>query len=221
MKLFTLLLSLTLSFSIFASTSRLENLIDEHQYFLTVEWDQKDKAVFEGKSREFGRKFNDIVTNEVITKKEIMDVFQSHVMDPKAAARLNVRLALLPAQPSAEAIKALFEDTKKDLYARGASWNGEIDWEAVGWIVGIVVIIAAAAWYGASQSADGYSYCKTDPTLYGCKDYKSPGTYVCTSWGTEWRCTTTTSTDYAGNSRSEQVCGNYQACMGGYYKKDE
>lgn len=121
MKLFTLLLSLTLSFSIFASTSKLENLIDEHQYFLTVEWDQKDKAVYDAKSREFGKKFNEIVSSQGITKKEILELFQSQVKGPNMAASLNVRLALLPAQPRAEAIKELFEDTKKDLYARGAS----------------------------------------------------------------------------------------------------
>lgn len=115
MKLFTLLLSLTLSFSVFASTSHLSNLIDEHQYFLTVEWDQKDKATYDAKSREFGKKFNEIVSTNVITKKEILDVFQSRVTDPKVAARLNVRLALLPAQPSPEAIKELLEETKKDL----------------------------------------------------------------------------------------------------------
>ncbi len=217
MKLFTLFLSLTLSFNIFASTSKLENLIDEHQYFLTVEWDQKDKSVYEAKSREFGKKFNEIMTGEGITKKDVLEVFQSHVKDPKAAARLNVRLALLPLQPSAEAIKGLFEETKKDLYATGASWNGEIDWPIVGMLVGITVLIAAAAWYGSTQ---GYSYCDTDSTMYGCKDYESPGTYVCTNWGTEWRCTSTTTTDYYGNPRTEQVCGNYNACLGGYYKKD-
>lgn len=217
MKIFTLLLSLTLSFSIFASTSKLENLIDEHQYFLTVEWDQKDKAVYDAKSREFGEKFNEIITNEGITKKEILDVFQSHVMDPKAAARLNVRLALLPTQPSPEAMKELLEETKKDLYSTGASWNGEIDWPTVGMLVGFVVILAAAAWYGSSQR---YSYCDSDPTLYGCKDYESPGTYVCTNWGEEWRCTSTTTTDYYGNPTTNQTCGWYSACMGGYFKKD-
>ena len=217
MKIFTLLLSLTLSFSIFASTSRLENLIDEHQYFLTVEWDQKDQAVYDAKSSEFGKKFNEIITSEGTSKKEIMEVFQSQVKDPKAAARLNVRLALLPAQPSAESMKQLLEETKKDLYSKGASWNGEIDWPTVGMLVGIAVLIAAAAWYGSTQK---YSYCDTDSTLYGCKDYEDPGTYVCTNWGEEWRCTSTSSTSYSGDITTNQTCGWYSACMGGYFKKD-
>ena len=218
MKLFTLLLSLTLSSNIFASTSNLKNLIDEHQYFLTVEWDQKDRDAYEEKSREFGKKFNEIVTSTTMSRAEILDVFQSQVMNPKAAARLNVRLALLPAQPSPEVIRELIEETKKDLYARGASWNGEVDWQMVGFLVGFAVILAAAAWYGSTQSAK--TYCDYDSTSYGCKDYESPGTYVCTNWGTEWRCTSTTTTDYYGNPRTEQVCGNYNACMGGYFKKD-
>lgn len=215
MKIFTLLLSLTLSFSIFASTSKLGALIDEHQYFLTVEWDQKDKDAYDAKSREFGEKFNEIITNEGITKKEIMEVFQAHVRDPKAAARLNLRLALLPAHPSAEALKGLLEDTKEDLYSTGASWNGEIDWETTAWLVGFAVILAAAALYGRSNS-----YCALDSTSYGCKDYEDPGTYVCTNWGEEWRCTSTSSTSYSGDVTTNQTCGWYSACTGGYYKKD-
>lgn len=216
MKLFTLLLSLFLSFNIFASTSNLENLINEHQYFLTVEWDQKDKELYEQKSREFGKNFNEIISKG-ISRNEINNVFQSHIKDPKAVARLNVRLALLPAEPSADDMRELFEETKKDFYAKGASWSGDIDWEAVAWIVGITLFLAASAWYGYSQRID---MCEISPKSYGCEGYEDPGTYYCTSWGSEWRCTTTTSTDYLGNPTSTQVCGSYEVCKSGYYKKD-
>lgn len=219
MKLFTLLLSLTLSFSIFASTSRLENLIDEHQYFLTVEWDQKDRAAYDEKSRQFGKQFNELLVSQKLNRSELMEVFKSKVKNPKVAERLNVRMSLLPTNPGVDALKVLVEETKKDLYAQGASWNGEIDWPVVGMLVGLVVIIAAAAWYGSTQKYS-YSYCDSDPTLYGCDEYESPGTYVCTNWGEEWRCTSTTTTDYWGNPTTNQTCGWYSACMGGYFKKD-
>lgn len=218
MKLFTLLLSLTLSFSIFASTSKLETLIDEHQYFLTVEWDQKDKAALDNKSREFGRQMNEILVTENLSRDGIITVFKSKIKNPKVAERLNVRLSLLPQNPGVDALKVLVEETKKDLYTQGAAWNGEIDWPVVGYLVGMVVLIAAAAWYGSTQSAK--TYCDYDSTSYGCEDYESPGTYVCTNWGEEWRCTSTTTTDYYGNPTTTQVCGTYPTCMGGYYKKD-
>ncbi|MES2526574.1 MAG: hypothetical protein V4598_05780 [Bdellovibrionota bacterium] len=218
MKIFTLLLSLTLSFNIFASTSKLGALIDEHQYFLTVEWDQKDKTVYEDKSREFGRQFNELLVTEKLTRAEVMEVFKAKLINPKVAERLALRMQLLPMNPGAEALKVLVEETKNDIYAQGAAWNGDIDWGMVGTLVGLVVVIALATWYGQSQSAK--TYCDYDSTSYGCEDYESPGTYVCTNWGTEWRCTSTTTTDYAGNPRTEQVCGNYNACLGGYFKKD-
>jgi len=218
MKLFTLLLSLTLSFSIFASTSKLEDLINEHQYFLTVEWDQKDRVAYDEKSRQFGRQFNELLVTENLTRTEIIGVFKSKIKNPKVVERLNVRMSLLPQNPGVDDLKVLVEETKKDYYAQGASWNGEIDWPIVGFLVGMVVIIAAAAWYGSTQSAK--TYCDYDSTAYGCEDYESPGTYVCTNWGEEWRCTSTTTTDYWGNPTTTQTCGSYPTCMGGYYKKD-
>ncbi len=218
MKLFTLLLSLTLSFSIFASTSKLGALIDEHQYFLTVEWDQKDQSAYEAKSREFGNQFNEILKTENMSRTDVLEVFKARIVNPKVAERLAMRLNLLPQNPGADALKAIIDETKKDLYAQGAAWNGDIDWGMVGMLVGLVVVIAAATWYGQSQSAK--TYCDYDSTSYGCADYESPGTYVCTNWGTEWRCTSTTTTDYWGNPTTNQTCGNYNACLGGYFKKD-
>lgn len=218
MKLFTLLLSLTLSFSIFASTSKLETLIDEHQYFLTVEWDQKDKSAFDNKSREFGRQLNEILVTENLTRDGMMEVFKSKIKNPKVVERLNVRMSLLPQNPGVDALKVLVEETKNDIYAQGASWNGEIDWPVVGYIVGFLVVLAVATWYGSTHSAK--TYCDYDSTSYGCEDYESPGTYVCTNWGEEWRCTSTTTTDYYGNPTTTQTCGTYPTCMGGYYKKD-
>lgn len=217
MKLFTLLLSLTLSFSIFASTSKLGALIDEHQYFITVEWDQKDRAAFEEKSREFGRQFSAILATEKLGRAEVMEMFKTKLLNPKVAERLNVRMSLLPQNPGAEALKALVEETQKDLYAQGASWNGEIDWEMTGILVGIGLVILLAAWYGQSQS---YSYCKSSPTSYGCKDYVDPGTYYCTEYADELRCTSTTSTNYYGDVTTNQTCRWEQVCVAGYYEKD-
>jgi len=46
MKILSLFLCLCFLENAFAQTSSLETLIDEHQYFLTVEYDQKDKYRF-------------------------------------------------------------------------------------------------------------------------------------------------------------------------------
>ncbi len=219
MKLLTLLLSLTLSFSIFAQTSKLGALIDEHQYFITVEWDQKDKAIYEEKSGEFGRKFNELLATEKLTRADVMEVLKSKLLNPKVADRLNFRLSLLPQNPGAEALQALVEETKKDLYAQGTSWNGEIDWEMTGILVGIGLVILLAGWYGQTQ-AKAKTYCDYVPTAYGCKDYVDQGTYYCTEYVDELECTSTSSTGYYGDVTTKETCRWNKVCVAGYYQKD-
>lgn len=218
MKLFTLLLSLTLSFSIFASTSKLGALIDEHQYFITVEWDQKDRAAYEDKSQEFGRRFSEILATEKLSRAVVMEMLKSKLLNPKVAERLNVRMSLLPENPGPEALRTLVEETKKDLYAQGASWNGEIDWVATGAIVATVLLIGFAAWYGEYRADK--KFCDADPTAYGCKDFGTRGTYVCTEYADELRCTSTSTTNYFGDVTTNQTCRWEQVCVGGYYEKD-
>ena len=82
-------------------------------------------------------------------------------------------------------MKKFLEETKSDLYAQGASWNG--DPVTVGIAVALLIITVAAVYLATSSKKD--VDCHYDPNSYGCKN---PEDYVCTSWGQEWRCSTST-----------------------------
>lgn len=211
MKVFSLLLSLLLSFNLFASTTDLGNLIDHHQFFLTVEWDQKDQRALEAKEKVFGEKFAEIARRENLSQDEILRLIEQRVHSPELVKRLRLRLKLLPLNPGPEAMKEFLDSTKSDLYAQGASWNG--DATTVGIAIALVVITVGAA-YLALNSKKNVD-CHYDSNAYGCK---SPGTYVCTDWGQEYRCSTSTYTDTYGQTRTQESCGYYDACVGGYYK---
>lgn len=211
MKVFSLLLSLFLSFNVFASTTDLGALIDEHQYFLSVEWDQKDQRTLEVQEKVFGQKFEEIARRENITQEDLLKLIEERIHSPELVKRLRLRLKLLPLNPGPEAMKGFLEETKADLYAQGVNWTG--DAVTVGIAFALVLITVGAAYLAITSKKN--VDCHYDPNSYGCK---SPGTYVCTSWGQEWRCSTSNYTDIYGQTRTQETCGYYEACVGGYYK---
>lgn len=211
MKMFTLLLSLFLSFNLFASTSELGTLIDEHQFFLTVEWDQKDQRTLEAKEKVFGEKFAEIARRENFTQEDVLKLIEERTFSPELVKRLRLRLSLLPLNPGPDAMKKFLGEVKSDLYAQGASWNGDVT--TLGIALALVIITVAAVYLAVTSKKD--VDCHYDPKSYGCK---SPGEYVCTSWGQEYRCSTSSYTDIHGQTRTQETCGYYEACLGGYYK---
>lgn len=207
MKVFTLVLSLLLSFNLFAATTELGALIDDHQFFLTVEWDQKDQRSLEAREKLFGEKFAEITRREKLTREDLLKLIEERVQSPELVKRLRVRLNLLPLNPSAEAMKTFLEATKKDLYAQGASWNGDST-VTISIAVALVLITAGAVFLAVTSKKD--VDCHYDSNSYGCKN---PGTNVCTEWGQEWRCSTSNYTDIYGQTRTQETCGYYEACV--------
>lgn len=205
MKMFTVVMSLLLSFNLFASTADLGRLIDEHQFFLTVEWDQKDKGVLEMKEKVFGEKFSEIARLGKLTQEDILMLIEERTQSPELVKRLRLRLSLLPLNAGPEALKKLLEETKRDLYAQGASWNG--DTTTVGIAVALVIITVAAAYFAITSKKD--IDCHYDDNSYGCKTPEK----VCTNWGQEWRCSTSSYTDIHGQTRTQETCGYYDACL--------
>ncbi len=211
MKVFSLLMSLLLSFNLFAATADLGTLIDEHQFFLTVEWDQKDQRALEAKEKIFGERFAEIAGREMLTQEDLLKLMEERILSPELVKRLRLRLSLLPLNPGPEAMKKFLQETKSDLYAQGASWNG--DATNVGIALALVILTAGAVYLAITSKKD--VDCHYDSNSYGCK---SPGTYVCTDWGQEYRCSTSSYTDTYGQTRTQESCGYYDACVGGYYK---
>ncbi|MFL5785777.1 MAG: hypothetical protein ACJ76H_14260, partial [Bacteriovoracaceae bacterium] len=70
-KLFSLLLVLCFSVNVMASsTSGLERAMDDYQFALTVEWDQKDQAVYQAKTDAFFAEMAKMIADEGLTKED-------------------------------------------------------------------------------------------------------------------------------------------------------
>lgn len=221
MKIITLLLSLCLSFqSAFAGTSHLESLIDDYQYFITVEWDQSDKETYAKKSEEFGQKMGDLITSEGISKEDYFKLLQKKIDNKEALRRLESRLSLMGDKLSSEEITEVSQEFRKDLYSSGANWlnDGAIEGTL---IVGLILLatIGMAYWLeNRAQSRPTYCQLYTDSELCENGEWRDYSKYVCTENREEWKCTSTTTTDYLGNPRTETTCGWNTVCANGYWK---
>lgn len=221
MKIITLLLSICLSFQCaFADTSQLESLIDDYQYFTTVEWNQKDKEAFAKKSAEFEQKMGDMITSEGISKEDYFKLLRKKIDNKEALRRLESRLSLMSARLSSEEITEISQEFRKDLYSRGASWLDR-DVLQLTLVVGLLLLATIGMAYWLESMAESRpTYCQlyADSELCENGEWRDYSKYVCTENREEWKCTSTTTTDYLGNPRTETTCGWETVCARGYWK---
>lgn len=143
-----------------ASTPGLRQAIDELNYALTVEWDQKDAAVRAARLKEF----NDKVAALNLSQEEMIAFVKSEAKDAKLASDIEAAFAVVAANKmnAAQAQKYMVETMKKS-YNSGASWNGGSGGLLI--VVALILIIAvAASSSGGSSSSGGYYY--DDPYYY-------------------------------------------------------
>lgn len=109
----------------FASNARdLKTAMDEYHYFLTVEWDQKDKAVLEIKTTEFETELNELMDQGLSFRD------MGNVPEELKTLKLDDRELVL---------EKLMNHSN---YSKGASWNGDILAPAI--IMGITAIAIVA-----------------------------------------------------------------------------
>jgi len=128
-KVLSLFISLLLSFNLMAADvgeNRLSRLVDDLQFSLTVEWDQKDKEAFNKINDEFRQKIEAMVQEEGISKAELIKLLEARVSNNKLMDELQIRIQLMSANPTSSEVFALFQEMKSSLYGQGASWNGEV-----------------------------------------------------------------------------------------------
>jgi hypothetical protein len=127
-KIVTIFISLLLSFNLMAASTgenRLSHLIDDLQFSLTVEWDQKDKEAFNKINDEFRQKIEAMVQEDGISKAELINLLEARVSNKKLMDEMQIRIKLMSANPTSSEIFSLFQEMKSSLYRQGASWNGE------------------------------------------------------------------------------------------------
>ena len=147
-KIVSVVLLLCLCTNVFAGTAgvkKLERHLDDYQYAMTVEWDQKDQEFKEAKTKEFNVALEKVIREEGVSQLEIMSLLQKKVVSKDALNAIQLKLALLGNASTPEALAKSLEGATKDMYTQGASWNGEV---VIPLAIGVIVVaIIAYKWW--------------------------------------------------------------------------
>lgn len=190
MKFMSLLVAFCFSMNVFAQTGALEGFekaVDEYQYALTVEWDQKDAKFYDAQTTAFFTKLQKLMKEEGLTQQQVLDLAEKKMNNKEAFAALKLKMSVLSQVNSKEELLKVIKESSNDFYAQGASWNGSV---VVPVIAGLVVvgIIGYVVWWEATHECVAWDY-----------------RYVCNSYN---HC-------YGGYYDSYGYYGGY--CGGGYY----
>jgi hypothetical protein len=155
MRLISALLCFCLTFNVMAASgtvTELEKALDEYQYSLTVEWDQKDPAFMTARTEAFYASLSDLM-NKGLTQEEVLAVVSKKSKNPKEIEALKLKMEALAGKASsanelAEAITA----NSKGMYASGASWEGSAILISVGIVALVGAAIAYSIWFDKSHT---------------------------------------------------------------------
>ena len=128
MKILSLLLALTFSFSALANSVgkiAFENAMDEYHYAIAVDWDQKDQEFYDKATTEFHQEISKIYKSGELSRNDLLTILSDRIKDKKLRDSLILKFSLLENASSAEEVTKLIKDFSKTMYSQGASWNGE------------------------------------------------------------------------------------------------
>lgn len=176
MRFFSLFLAFCLSLNVMAGTGSIqafEKALDTYQYELSVEWDQKDQTFYEAKTKEFFTKIDKLIKEEGLTQNEIITLMEKKANNPALINALKLKLSLLKNGASTEELLRAINESSKEIYDQGASWNGQVISTVVGGLI-IAAIIGYAIWFDSNYKCAAYE------TRYACetKTCNTPNTYV-------------------------------------------
>ena len=204
MKILSLLLSLCITLNTFAATgglTELERQIDEYQYVMTVEWDQKDQIFYDKETDEFLKKLGETIQKEGLTKEQIGQIAEKKIQNTRTLEALKLKLSLLSSKPSESELAETLRETSKEFYHRGASWSGSKA-EIAGTVLA-VLLVGYIIWWNSTHECEGY----VTETECGWYD-------VCSSYGYDYE----TGSRYCMSYSSQYGCFDNTRCTG-YVKK--
>lgn len=136
MKFIALLLSL-ISLSTYANTQgEFKHLINDLQYQLTVEWDQRDQAFYSEATGKFEAKVKALF-EKGLTKQELQAALKEGANSAEALAKIELLIRLNKIETPQELMSHI-RNNSQDFYQRGANWNGEVHM----WVIGSVLLAA-------------------------------------------------------------------------------
>lgn len=174
MKILSLVLCLCISMNVFAvsaSQADFERSLDNLQYSMTVEWDQKDQDFYNQVSDKFFGEMEQMMANQQLTSEQIISVLEKKVANKKALEAIKLKLALM-GKVSEKDLAQVLKDSSKELYTSGASWNGDI---VTPIIIGVAVLaIGYAVWFYSTHECNSYNTaytCSNTSVVYGTQCY--------------------------------------------------
>lgn len=193
-KLVAVFLLLCLSLNTFAasgSIQELSNAIDDYQYAMSVEWDQKDKDFQKQQMAMFTQKM-DALLEGGLDEAQVMELLEAKMGSKVNLSALKLKISMMKqTSTSKEMMKMLLEDPAQ-FYAKGASWNGSIfQDEGMMIVVGLVAVLVI---------------------YYLTLEEYEVGNYECTRYEEVYECETDTYTYSETYSTSTTTCGYKTQC---------
>lgn len=151
-KILSAILAMCFTFTASASTGAIQGLeqaLNDYQYTMTVEWDQKDEKFRNQATQALNEKVKSVLASQSISRDELLKLLSKKIVSKKQLEALTVKMALLPKTLTEEQqIAALMSSV--DTGAQGASWNGNIVGPALA-----VIMVAAMLLVIANQIQQG------------------------------------------------------------------
>lgn len=170
MKVMSLVLSLIFTMNVFAASGTVgefERSLDNLQYSMTVEWDQKDQEFYDQVSQKFFSEMEHMMANQQLTTEQVMAVLEKKVSNKKALEAMKLKLSMM-GKVSEKELAQVLKDSSKEMYTSGASWNGDIVTPV---LIGVAVLaIGYLIWFHATHECNSYntSYsCANTSVVYG------------------------------------------------------
>ena len=165
-----------------AEVTSLDSAIQQFQYTMTVQWDQKDQTVRQQAITTFT---GQIVALEKagVSKEEILEAIKTKVLDAQTAKDIDSLISIAKEKNLSQAeMQNLAIGYIKKTQQQGASWSSEATLTVVlvGLLVGLVVVALLTTPSGSGSGLGGYYYSPYyDPTYYNSCYFDSWGNYYC------------------------------------------
>ncbi len=176
-----------------AGSLKLERHLDDYQFAMTVEWDQKDLAFKDAKTKEFYAAMEKVIREDGVTQLEVMALMQKKLVSQEAISAMQLKLGLLGNASTPEALAKSLEASSKDMYSRGASWNGEV---VIPLAIGVIVVaIIAYKWWWEKN-------------------------HVCAQWELRDECVTTYWDNRSCTTHTDSDGDTYETCDSYWQEED-
>ena len=210
MRFVSLLVAFCFSLNVMASTGTIQELerhMDDYQYALSVEWDQKDQAFYEAQSKIFFEKMSKLISEQGLSQEEVLKMVEAKSKNKVALEALKLKLSVLSKNATPEELANIVKEASKDLYSQGASWNGEVVFSVA---LGLVLVgaLVYSIWWSATHECVAYEnryVCVEDTNCYYSGGSVSGG-YQYDMWG-NW-----VAPGYTCYGPSRTVCGYQDVC---------